>query len=545
MNTSKVRKSDYIFLLIVFIAFYLLYRFSISNGDDYYFSFFTGISGGVDGKYIPLESFADAIKSSILIFMNWSGRFIVHTLTSYFCGVTGVGIFKVLNSIVFVLLIAGLLKLIRSEFGYNKTDKFIIIFLLFILMPEFGWIFLGHISMTLNYLWPSCAIVYFILLYNKIKENRNYNARINILLLIVGIIVGNLQESFTIGVSAALFFYYCFNFKKFRGSVAWLVFGIWIGTCIVTLAPGNFVRLSGEVEANRFSGLIKYVSQFAHLIFDSKLLLITLVASVIFYFKDKSSFIAFIRKNYFYYLSILFNGLIVTIVYTGKRQLTCIELFSMILIIKMLYSYYCKFIEKKSTVINIVISAILVLLYFPIYKDREIKYIRYENLYKKDPKNGVIVDKDFIEKARYIKERKLTSNYTIYADIDINIYSINGLSLIKSKGNDINHITTILPVSSNEIESKFKDKNAKYIYDKEYMVYYFRCPKDETIDRISCTAESTTRLGKLRNKLFNRGLNMVDLTRNITTFQTTDYNYYVYYDEGFRIHDFEIEYKDK
>lgn len=545
MNTSKLRKSDYIFLLIVFIAFYLLYKFSIFTGDDYYFSFITGISGGVDGKYIPVKSFADAIKSSIYMYMDWSGRFIVHTLTSYFCGVTGVGIFRVLNSIVFVLLIAGLIKLIRSEFGYNKTDKFIILFLLFVLIPEPGFIFLGHISMVLNYLWPSCAIVYSILLFKRINKGKNYNIGINILLLITGIAVGNLQESFSIGISGALFFYYCFNLKKFRGSTVWLVIGFWIGTCIVTLAPGNFARLGLSTETDRFSGFIKYVTQFGYLIFDSKLLLICLIVSVIFYFRDKSSFIAFLRNNYFYYLSILFNGLIVTIVYMGKRQLTCIELFSMILIIKMLYSYYLKFIENKATIINIVISAVLVLLYFPLYKDREINYLRYENLHKKEPKNGVIVDKDFVEKARYIKERKITYNYNIYSTEDFTTFILNGISLMKSKGMDINLITAILPISPDKIESKFSNNNIKYIYDNENLVYYFRCKKDKAIDKIWIIAEPATILGRIRNKLFNRELNKMNITYELNKFQTSDCNYYVYYSHGFNIHDFEIEYKDK
>lgn len=314
---------------------------------------------------------------------------------------------------------------------------------------------------------------------------------------------------------------------------------------MVTLAPGNFVRLSGDIEANRFSGLIKYVSQFAHLIFDSKLLLICLIVSVIFYFNNKSSFIAFLRKNYFYYLAILFNSLIVTIVYTGKRQLTCIELFSMILIIKMFYSYYLKFIENKATIINIVISAVLLLLYFPIYKDREINYLRYENLHNKEPNNGIIVDRNFIEQAKYIKEKRITYNYNIYGVDDFNNFYIHGLSLMKSNGIDINFITAILPISPTEIESKFSDNNAKYIYDKDNLAYYFRCPKDKYIDKIYFLAEPATKLGRIRNKLFNRELNKMNITYELNKFQTSDYYYYVYYSNGLNIYDFEIEYKDK
>lgn len=544
MKTSKFSKSDYVFLLIIFIAFYLLYRFSVFTRDDYYYSFISGFSqfalSGTTGTYIPVDSMADAIKSQMYDYTHWGGRFIVHTLTSYFCGVTELGIFRILNSIVFVLLIAGLIKLIRSEFGYNKTDKYIILFLLFVLMPCPGEIFLAHIAFVINYLWVSCAIIYFILLYKKIRDSKNYNTSINILLLFTGLVIGSLQESFTIGVSGALFIYYCFNYKKFKGSVTWLITGFWIGTCIVTLAPGNFTRLGGNIDGNRFAGLIKYISQFAHLIFDSKLLLIYLTTSVILYFKDKTFIINFTRKNYFYLLGIFFNGIIITIVYTGARQLTCIELFSMILLIKIIYSYFYNFVRNKGSIINIVISMFLILLYIPIYKDRKINHIRYENLHKKEPENGTIVDKDFLEKGRYLKERSLIFNYVYYYMNS----DVIGLSIYKTNGKNPSAITAILPISQEEIVKKFnRDGNTKYVYDKENQAYYLRCPKDKSINKLYYIAEPTKILGKIRNKLFNTSLNKVSISYSNNTFYTSDYQYFIIGDQGFKIHDFEIIYK--
>lgn len=544
MSASKFSKSDYIFLLIIFIAFYLLYRFSVFTSDDYYYSFISGFSrfysSDTNGVYIPINSIADAIESQMYDYMHWNGRFIVHTLTSYFCGVTGLDIFRILNSIVFVLLITGLIKLIRSEFGYNKTDKYIILFLLFVLMPNPGEIFLAHIAFVINYLWVSCAIVHFILLYNKIKNNKKYNIGINILLLFTGLIIGSLQESFTIGISGALFIYYCYNFRKFRGSVTWLVIGFWIGTSIVTLAPGNFTRLEGYIDENRFSGLIKYINSLAHLIFDLKLLLIYLIISIILYFKDKPFIINFTRKNHFYLLGIFFNGIIITMVYTGTRQLTCIELFSMILLIKIIYSYSFNLIEKKGIIINMVISLFLISIYIPIYKDRNINHTRYENLHKKEPNNGTIVDKDFLEKGRYLKKRTFIFNYIYY-------YFNNdfiGLSIYKTNGKNPKAITAILPITQEEIEKKFdNNNNVEYIYDKKNLAYYLRCPKDKSIDKLYFLAESTTTLGKIRNKLFNEGLNRIKVLSPINTFHTSDYKYFTIYDPGFKVHDFEIIYK--
>lgn len=528
MHSTQFKKSDYLFLFIVFIGFYLLYQYSLFTLDDYSYHFIGGMSGGINGEYIPVNSMGDAIKSQLHDYMHWNGRFLVHTLTSYFCGMEYLTLFRVLNSIVFVLLMAGLIKLIRAEFGYNSTDKYIILFLLFVFMPEPGQIFLGHIAFTINYLWTSCAIIYFLLLYNRIKDKK-YSTGMNIIFLFIGIIIGSLQESFTIGISGALFFYYCFHIREFRGSAAWLVAGFWVGTCIVTLAPGNFERMyliNIATQKNGLIGLIKYASQFAHLLFDSKILLICIIISVISYIRNKEFTKKFIQKNYLYYLSILFNGIIVTIVYSGARQLTCIELFSMIILIKLIYSYNAESIKKKSKIINIALSAILIFIYIPIIQNRKLYSTIHTNFQNKEPHNGIIIDKDFIEESRNAAKGTFTSKYV--SVIIYESFNKKGLSLLKTNGKNSNAITAILPISPEEIQQKFRDGNQSVsIYDKENDCYYFRCPQDKIIDNVYFIAQPTTILGRIRNKLFNKSSNKVSRDGYMGYFQYAGYNYYI------------------
>lgn len=530
MYSTQFKKSDYLFLLIVFIGFYLLYQYSLFIGDDYYYHFIGGMSGGINGEYIPVNSMSDAIKSQLHDYMHWNGRFLVHTLTSYFCGTEYLTLFRLLNSIVFVLLIASLIKLIRSEFGYNSTDKYIILFLLFVFMPNPEGIFLGHIAMTINYLWSSCAVIYFLLLYNKIKDKK-YNIGINIIFLFIGIIIGSLQESFTIGISGALFFYYVLHIREFRNSPAWLVAGFWLGTCIVTLAPGNFERLQNDylihTQKTELIGLIKYATHFAHLLFDSQILPICIIISVIAYIKNKEFTKKFIQKNYLYYLSILFNGVIVTIVYQGGRQLTCIELFSMIILIKLIYSYATESIKQKSKIINIALSAILILMYIPNIQNRKLYSTIHTNLQNKEPHNGIIIDKDFIEKNRNAEEGTFTSKYVNVINYNES-FNKKGLSLWKTNGKNLNAITAILPTSPEAIQQKFSaDNQSMSIYDQENNCYYFRCPQDKIIDNVYFIAQPTTILGKIRNKLFNKGFNKISRDNCIGYFQYAGYNYYI------------------
>lgn len=548
MHSTHFKKSDYLFLFIVFVGFYLLYQYSLFTSDDYYYHFIGGMSGGINGEYIPVNSMGDAIKSQLHDYMHWNGRFLVHALTSYFCGMEYLTLFRVLNSIVFVLLIAGLIKLIRREFGHNSTDKYIILFLFFVLMPAPSQIFFGHIAMTINYLWPSCAIIYFLILYNKIKDKK-YSIEINIMFLSVGIIIGSLQESFTIGISGALFFYYVLHIKEFRGCVAWLVAGFWLGTCIVTLAPGNFERLQNAYLINTqktgLIGLIKYASQFAHLLFNSKLLLICIIISIISYIKNKEFTKKFIQKNYLYYLSILLNGAIVTIVYTGARQLTCIELFSMIILIKLIYSYSAESIKKKNIIINIALSAILILIYYPIHQDLKLYATIHTNLQNKEIHNGVIIDKNYIEKSRDLIERTFTSKYINFINYNTQ-FPKQGLSLWKTNGKNLNAITAILPISQETIQQKFSDNNqSMYIYDRENSCYYLRCTQNKAIDNIYFIAKPTTILGNIRNKLFNKDFNRFLRDGKLGYFQYAGYNYYIDIKENRNLNILRYEYTIK
>lgn len=80
------------------------------------------------------------------------------------------------------------------------------------------------------------------------------------------------------GVSAALFFYYCFNIKKFSGAVPYLIIGFWIGTSIVTFAPGNFVRMGKVNDVEGGLSLAKLFSNLSQVIFNAKLFVILCIS---------------------------------------------------------------------------------------------------------------------------------------------------------------------------------------------------------------------------------------------------------------------------
>lgn len=360
-----MRRGDYIFIIIVFIAFYVLNQFSVLIGDDFWYCFY-GVDANGTAQFI--DSFGDAVCSQLHAYTTHNGRIIVHTLTSYFCGVLGMNVFKIFNSLVFTLMFYGLLKLSRKYIGYQTWDKYLIIFMLFVLMPYPGQIFWGSIAMSINYLWTSCAVIYLLVFYGIIKEHKiKYNLLGNIVVFLISILAGSLQESFTIGISGALFLYYCFHYKEFKGTIPYFVIGLWIGTAIVVFAPGNFLRLEGVDKAQSASGFISSLSNFARLFTDTKLMIIAIVLSIILWVKDRAQICNFYKVNFIYIWSIIFSAFLVFITYSGERQLTCIELFSLILILRLLLHFSNPIrIKKIELVYSILLSIVCLLLYYPI-----------------------------------------------------------------------------------------------------------------------------------------------------------------------------------
>lgn len=530
-------KKEILFFFFTFLGFYLLYKFSPFIVDDFIYSFIGGFSGGIEGKFYKIQSLKDIIISQMGDYMSWNGRFIVHSITSYFCSIGNIEVFRILNSLIFVLLVAGITILLRGEFGIQKSDKYIIVFSLILIMPASGQIYFGHIAYVVNYLWTSCAVIYFIILLKNINGKR-YSTSIKILLLITGVIIGSLQESFTIGISGALFIYYCFNQNKFTGSSKWLVIGFWIGTCIVVGAPGNISRAIGNTASLRFSGWKSLAFNFGHLIFDSRLLLICIILSVYQYIRNKKSFIQFLKHNYLYYLSIMFNGMIVIIVYTGLRQLACIELFSLIINIKIIYTFYSN-INKYNKVLNITISFILISIFFILYHYRQLYHHSLISFENKEVENGLLVDKRFLDLEYKLSTIPLISDYTAYSPFKAK-YNWGALSRYRTNGKNDKLITGVSPLNTKEIISKFgKDTISTYVYDKENKAFYIRLDKNKKVKQVISKSEPTRILGKIRQVIFKGGKYNIFLSdlEGMSHFEEGPYDYYIMYsnDENIQI----------
>lgn len=342
MSKKTVRIGIGAFLLIIGSLFYLMNMYTPICGDDYLYSFyltpvaaksfFEGASIGFEQK---ISSFTDVIFSQYNHYFYVNGRTIPHILEQSFAGLWGENCFNLINVFAFLLLnmlviwISGKRNL--TKFGYWVAAVFFIWFLLpcpvdlFLLM-----------SGALNYTWSAVLCLAFLLVHNKVRQMERVNWGVAFLLFLLGVISGWTHESLVIGISGALFIIYCvqYNKRKPKSPEIALVAGFWLGTLLLCLSPAARGRASFDHPSiwETFLLIIGELRAFYVLLF---LLVYT-------FFREKRNNNNHTLRKFFYDNQLYFYVILIELVFSlvigfrNVRQLFGIELFSVVILIKLI-----------------------------------------------------------------------------------------------------------------------------------------------------------------------------------------------------------------
>lgn len=177
--------------------------------------------------------------------MSWTGRIIPHILVGVFM-TTSTTLFKVLNTIWFLVLLIYITKFISQKTSYLSI---ILAFVFLVYGKMFGEKF-AWISGSLNYLWTSTAlIVYLYNIYGYFVENHSLKKWQKIVLAVAGFFVGFSHEVMAFVGGSFLGILFLANIKKVWKSsrsdrifliVSVVLFGI--GAILTIVAPGNLAR---------------------------------------------------------------------------------------------------------------------------------------------------------------------------------------------------------------------------------------------------------------------------------------------------------------
>lgn len=342
MSKKTVRIGIGAFLLIIGSLFYLMNMYTPICGDDYLYSFyltpvaaksfFEGTSIGFEQK---ISSFTDVIFSQYNHYFYVNGRTIPHILEQSFAGLWGENCFNLIN--VFAFLLLNMLVIWIS--GKRNLTKFgcwvAAVFFIWFLLPCPVDLFL-LMSGALNYTWSAVLCLAFLLVYTKVRQMERVNWGVAFLLFLLGVISGWTHESLVIGISGALFIIYCvqYNKRKPKSPEIALVAGFWLGTLLLCLSPAARGRASFDHPSiwETFLLIIGELRAFYVLLF---LLVYT-------FFREKRNNNNHTLRKFFYDNQLYFYVILIELVFSlvigfrNVRQLFGIELFSVVILIKLI-----------------------------------------------------------------------------------------------------------------------------------------------------------------------------------------------------------------
>lgn len=436
------------FVLLSSIAFYGLDRWNQKMIDDWHYSYISQPQGKNFFSYVeedyPRErvtSWSDAVRSQQQEYFKDNGRFLTHTVAQYLCGTTSIGTFVVYNSVVFCLFLL-LLAVTSYDSDYNLSKLVWLLAAVWFCIPFKGLSILGNIAPSVNYLWTATWTLAFLLLLRKVSSaERRLPVAALIGLFILSAIIGSLQESFSIGLAGALFFYYAFQRKKINVNNAVMTLGYFLGTAILVFAPANFVRLEGN------GGIGIHLNAILGAMFSPSVVALGVILMLGLWFRRKAT-VTFIKDNALLLLALLISFVFAFfIAYNGRHQFTFGYILSVVLLMRWLQTLSIKPAWQKVTAV--VLLALMAVTYVPVLQARKAYTQGFNHLMAQAAasQEGIVCSRPFAD-AQYAVCRNDLLNNNLVLTIDFSgeeSFWQKCVSIEVSGGKTIHHFRQFLP----------------------------------------------------------------------------------------------------
>lgn len=277
-----------IMLAITVGILYMMHVQGIFSQDDIYYS-----SNLATNE--PLHNVNDIIEGQVWHYFNWGGRTVAHTLlqVTLLCGDTFANITNLVCTAILVLLIC----LIGKRSGL--WSALCVISLLFLMNPNWYQTLIWQSGFA-NYVYTSIIILLFLYYYLKLGDEPKWIAHKATALWVVplGLLSGWSNENMgpTVWLVTLCIIIYLRKTKK--KIPLWSILGnisCFIGSMLVVLAPGNFLRVEDNYGDVTYGLKMKIFLRFYHIgvsvyhyIFP--LLLLTAVVLIVYRFIAKEKF---------------------------------------------------------------------------------------------------------------------------------------------------------------------------------------------------------------------------------------------------------------
>ncbi|MDE6453493.1 MAG: hypothetical protein K2L27_04740 [Muribaculaceae bacterium] len=200
----------------------------------------------------PIADLSDVAESQAYHYMHVNGRGPVHVCVQIFDGILGYKAFGVANTIVFLTFIVLTVRYLAGSRWRRPWAWLLVVAAVLYMFPGTIDTRLGPwfaVAFALNYLWPAAMFMAVLLLRRHWGASARGGARDYIAAAIAGLLAGWSNEAFAIPLSAAFALYpLCVERRFPRGPSGVLTISLWVGTALVTFAPGTFSRMGEHGE---------------------------------------------------------------------------------------------------------------------------------------------------------------------------------------------------------------------------------------------------------------------------------------------------------
>ena len=319
-------------LLLIGVAFFLLNRFTWLYCDDFPYAFCI-TDHGLDLNR-PISGLRDVIVSQYHHYLHSHGRILAIGLDQWFIGMRNKLPFDICNTLVFVGYVWLLLKVAGR---YSWTYALLIFVLLTAFLRAYGQVFLWMTG-CMNYLWAGFFNLAFLLV---LHHNINNNClRQGMLPILLALVAGWWQESFSVGVVAAMglfLIYRLWQRQPYAKVPVLMAVAYLMGLIIIVSSPGNMARARDE---GVFEGTFLYNFQrnFIHVFLGVRIIWLLIITVVVQHVRHRLDWQHFKHDNSFLLIAIAFELIFLLILGPAAepRAFFGVETFALILMLRLL-----------------------------------------------------------------------------------------------------------------------------------------------------------------------------------------------------------------
>lgn len=285
MKNMRKENRQYIatiaFLCVVAGMMWIIGDAGLLAPDEYNYS-------NIYGTTQRITSLVDLRTSLSLFYTSWTGRILVHGMIQLFLWLN-LNAFYIMNSIVFVIFLIGIVRLFdeKVSVGYLAIALALIIYGTAVFSEKYVWM-----SGSLNYLWPTCVMLYTLrYFYKGIVEQEIPNRYKTALYWILAFATGFSQENIAFVTGSFILILIFSRWKELiklsKKEILYWITGILcfgIGALLLIFAPGNFVRFHGSDGAGILTCVYNMVRNLFHIKY---LIVVYLITLFLVYRKEK------------------------------------------------------------------------------------------------------------------------------------------------------------------------------------------------------------------------------------------------------------------